>query len=134
MRARSSGERQGSSLREAKRRGNPEAACEASGWFRFARHDELEMTMNKPPSARGRRKPLASFDGTAFHVEVRDRSVDVPAVLAGDDVHVELDVVTHWTAAEGESEAPEISIEDLGTVLDAIENAAEEAGLSIWFE
>ncbi len=92
------------------------------------------MTMNNPPSARGRRKPLASFDGTAFHVEVRDRSVDVPAVLAGDDVHVELDVVTHWTAAECESEAPEISIEDLGTVLDAIENAAEEAGLSIWFE
>lgn len=90
--------------------------------------------MNKIPPARSRRKPLATFDGKMFHIEFRDRSVDVPAVLGGDDVHVELDVVTHWTVAEGESEAPEISVEDLGAILDAIENAAEEAGLSIWFE
>ena len=90
--------------------------------------------MNKTSLARGRRKPLATFDGKSFRVEYRDRSADVPAVLTGDDVHVELDVVTHWTIAEGESEAPEISIEDLGAILDAIENAAEEAGLSIWFE
>jgi hypothetical protein len=90
--------------------------------------------MNKTSPAQGRRKPLATFDGKSFHVEFRDRSADVPAVLAGDDVHVELDVVTHWTLAEGESEAKEISVEDLGAILDAIENAAEAAGLSIWFE
>jgi hypothetical protein len=36
--------------------------------------------------------------------------------------------------AEGETEAPEVSVEDLGVILDAIESTAEDAGLSIWFE
>ncbi len=90
--------------------------------------------MNNTPHSRGRRKPLATFDGKSFHVAFRDRSADVPAVLAGDDVHVELDTVTHWTIADGESEAPEISVEDLSAIFDAIEQVADEAGLSIWFE
>jgi hypothetical protein len=86
-------------------------------------------------NTRDRRKPLATFDGKVFHVELRGRSLDVPAATGdGGDVLVELDSVTHWVIAEGESEAPEVSVEDLGAILDAIENTAEAAGLSIWFE
>ena len=86
-------------------------------------------------TTRDRRKPLAVYDGKAFHVVFRGRSLDVAAV-AGDDgnVLVELDSVTHWSPLEGESEPTEIAIEDLGVILDAIESTAEEAGLSIWFE
>jgi hypothetical protein len=86
-------------------------------------------------STRDRRKPLATFDGKVFHVEFRGRRLDVPAATGdGGDVLVELDSVTHWMIAEGETEAPEISVEDLGVILDAIESTAEDAGLSIWFE
>jgi hypothetical protein len=91
--------------------------------------------MNNTSLSRGSRKPLATFDGKIFHVEWRGRSLDVPAATGdGGDVLVELDSVTHWSLAEGETEAPEISVEDLGAILDAIENTAEAAGLSIWFE
>jgi hypothetical protein len=86
-------------------------------------------------STRDRRKPLATFDGKVFHVEFRGRHLDVPAATGDNgDVLVELDSVTHWIIAEGESEAPEVSVEDLGAILDAIENTADAAGLSIWFE
>jgi hypothetical protein len=88
--------------------------------------------MNTPP--RGRRGPQAEFDGARFRVSHRGRSVDVPAVLEEDELLVELDGVTHWAPADGTGEGEEISIEDLGDILEAIEKAAEDAGLSISFD
>lgn len=91
--------------------------------------------MNKSPSTRGRRGPQVEFDGAVFHVTHRGRSVDVPASREEEDeLLVELDSVTHWAPAEGNGEGEEISIDDLGDILDAIEQAAEGAGLSISFE
>ena len=88
--------------------------------------------MTKSPSRR--RGPLVEFDGAMFRVIHRGRSVAIPAVAEEDDAFlVELDDVTHW-AATGETERQEISIEDLGDILEAIENFAEEEGLSISFE
>lgn len=91
--------------------------------------------MNKTPLARGRRGPQAQFDGAVFHVTHRGRNVDIPAVVEDEDeLLVELDGVTHWAAAEGQEEGEEISIDDLGDILEAIENAAEAEGLSVSFE
>jgi hypothetical protein len=88
--------------------------------------------MNTP--TRGRRGPQVDFDGARFRVSHRGRSVDVPAVLEDDELLVELDGLTHWAPAEGQHEGYEISIEELGEILDAIDKAADEAGLSISFD
>lgn len=91
--------------------------------------------MNMPSPTRSNRKPLVTFDGKVFHVTWRGRSLDV-LVAAGDEeeVLVELDGVTHWAKADGDSQPQEIAIDDLGVILEAIENAAEDNGLSISFE
>ena len=87
--------------------------------------------MTKASPARGAGKPLAVYDGKAFHVVFRGRSLAVAAEAGADgNINVELDGVTHWAPLPGESEPQDIAIEDLGVILDAIESAAEAAGLS----
>lgn len=89
--------------------------------------------MSKSPS-RARRGPQVVFDGAMFRVAQRGRSVEVPAVRDGEDAFlVELDDVTHWAAVDG-GDPQEISIDDLGAILEAIENFAEDEGFSISFE
>jgi hypothetical protein len=90
--------------------------------------------VNASTSPRKRRSPTVEFDGSVFRVAHRGRSLELSVMSEDDGLVVELDGVTHWAPAAGQAEGDEISIEDLGAVLDAVEEAAVTAGFSISFE
>jgi hypothetical protein len=76
-----------------------------------------------------KRGPIVTFTYTGIHVEHRGRALDIPVYESEEaDALIELDAITHY--ADGE----EIALEDFGTILDAIEEAAEEDGLALEFE
>ncbi len=86
--------------------------------------------MIKAPSPR-RRGPLVTFDGARFHIQLRGHELAVTAVEDVDgqeDLLIELDAITHY--GDGE----EIAVEDMAAILEAIEEEAGKAGLSIAFE
>ena len=76
-----------------------------------------------------KRGPIVTFTDTGIHVEWRGRVLDIPVYESEEaDALIEMDSITHY--ADGE----EIALEDFGTILDAIEEAAEEDGLALEFE
>ncbi|MBX9740921.1 MAG: hypothetical protein K2X62_12640 [Beijerinckiaceae bacterium] len=94
--------------------------------------------MKTPSAARRRGKPVAAWNGAAFEVAKGDRRLLVKAEKQEGEAQllVELDSLTHWSS-EGNpepQESDELSIEDLHAILEAIEEEADEQGLSIDFE
>ena len=76
-----------------------------------------------------RKGPSITFADTGVHVEHRGRVLDLPVYESEEaDALIELDGVTHY------ADGTEIELDDLNAILDAIEEAAEEDGLTIEFD
>jgi hypothetical protein len=76
-----------------------------------------------------RKGPSVIFTDTGVRVEYRGRVLDLPVYESEDaDALIELDGVTHY------ADGTEIELDDLTTILDAIEEAAEDDGLTIEFD
>ncbi len=76
-----------------------------------------------------RKGPSITFTDTGVRVEYRGRVLDLPVYESEDaDALIELDGVTHY------ADGTEIELDDLTTILDAIEEAAEDDGLTIEFD
>ncbi len=73
--------------------------------------------------------PSITFTDTGVHIEHRGRVLDLPVYESEEaDALIALDGVTHY------ADGTEIELDDLTTILEAIEEAAEEDGLSIEFD
>ncbi len=76
-----------------------------------------------------RKGPSVTFTDTGVHVEHRGRVLDLPVYESEEaDALIALDGVTHY------ADGTEIELDDLTAILDAIEEAAEEDGLSLEFD
>jgi hypothetical protein len=76
-----------------------------------------------------RKGPSITFTDTGVHVEHRGRVLDLPVYESEDaDALIALDGVTHY------GDGTEIELDDLNAILEAIEEAAEEDGLTIEFD
>lgn len=84
--------------------------------------------MSRLPNPR-RRDPTVDFDGAAFRVESRGKTLSLAASRESED---ELVIALDDVAAYDDGD--EIAIEDLPRLLEAIEEKAEELGLSVAFD
>jgi hypothetical protein len=76
-----------------------------------------------------RKGPSVTFTDTGVHVEHRGRVLDVSFYESDEaDALIELDGVTHY------ADGTEIALDDLTTILEALEEAAETEGLTIEFD
>ena len=76
-----------------------------------------------------KRGPSITFTDTGVHVEHRGRVLDLPVYESEDaDALIGLDGVTHY------GDGTEIELDDLNAILEAIEEAAEDDGLTIEFD
>ena len=76
-----------------------------------------------------RKGPSITFTDTGVHVEHRGRVLDLPVYESEvADALIALDGVTHY------ADGTEIELDDLKAILEAIEEAAEEDGLTIEFD
>jgi hypothetical protein len=76
-----------------------------------------------------RKGPSITFTDTGVHIEHRGRVLDLPVYESEDaDALISLDGVTHY------GDGTEIELDDLNAILEAIEEAAEEDGLTIEFD
>lgn len=76
-----------------------------------------------------KRGPQITFTDQGVQIVFRDQSLDVPVYESEEaDVLIELDKITHYASGA------DISLEDLGRILAALEEAAEAEDLSIEFD